>query len=120
MSNVRCAEAVRSSVHQTTREFRSRRRSCLTAFLVVLGITFLQATPGLSQDPDAGVRYHPTRVVVRFKNGTTPTAKSAAHAAAQSLRTVRDFDDFVAGLQVVEVAEGSVIAAATAMTLGKS
>jgi subtilisin family serine protease len=50
---------------------------------------------------------HPSRVLVRFKPGTTRAARQDAHAVAKSLHTLREYHA-VSDLLLVEVPEGTV------------
>ncbi|MCH8966097.1 MAG: S8 family serine peptidase [Planctomycetes bacterium] len=47
--------------------------------------------------------FHPTRLLVRFKHGTSPGAREAAHRTASSRRILKEYR-VVEGLQLVEVA----------------
>jgi len=65
------------------------------------------ASRARAQDPDAGVLYHPSQILVAFQPATVAAAKDAAHAAAQAVRVVREYH-IVQGLQLVEIPEGQV------------
>jgi len=90
------------------------KRNLIVATIFVIVAMFPRAL--VAQDPDAGVLYHPSRGLVRFKPAVVATAKSAAHAQVQALQVLHQYHNDEA-LQLVEVPEGSVLnAVATYMS----
>ncbi len=83
--------------------------SCL--ILLTLG-AFVPGTL-VAQDPDAGVLYHPSRILVRFKPGAVAAAESAAHVQAQAVQVLQKCHNDEA-LQLVEVPMGTVLNAVAA------
>ena len=60
-----------------------------------------------SADAAGAERFHPQRILVRFKPQTTAAAQANAHARAKSLKTPHNFN-IVGDLHLTEVAPGAV------------
>ena len=90
-----------------------RRTSVVIQGCVAVLVFAADANIAQSQDPDAGVLYHPSQVLVAFQPATVAAARDAAHVAAQAVGLVREYH-IVQGLQLVEVPEGQIQQALTA------
>src|SRR5580704_4412591 len=101
------------------------RALCIAALLVVAllgtaGFQFFSGHPQTSRqirvrtprkavERLTGQKYHPDRVFVRYRPGTTPDAIRALHQQVNAA-VLREFP-LVKGLQLVRIAEGSSVAA---------
>lgn len=82
-------------------------------YLCFLVIAFVGSTGLNSRAGEFDIPYHPTRVIVRFRPGVTPSARQQAVAAVSGAQAIRE-SRLTAGLELIEVANGQVPAAVLA------
>ena len=84
---------------------RVRRATCV-GLIVIVGGT-------VRGDLQPGIDYHPSRILVQFKPGSTAPVVAGAHAQVPGAAVIAEFHVFE-GLQLVQVPEGQVFATAAA------
>lgn len=89
------------------------RNLSLRILLVLCTTAPLLAADPRGHPPNFDAAHHPTRVLVRFKPGTTEGTRQGAHATALTQNVLQEYS-VVPGLQLVEVPNGQVPAAVNA------